>query len=173
MSKDILNDKPSVFDAYIESVSKKPTTFVVALNDRPAFVFRRTTAWDEMQSIRLAAINQTKAAQDGNIHAEMKKYLGQDPSVMGRAVHLAKRHVGFMGDDGLIEEPWGEAQFIRLSAIDSYGFNSLMEAVNEEIGVGWTVEDRNYFREQDRVGQEEPDGNATAPCSAADMEPAS
>lgn len=172
LNKDITTEGTSVFDSYIETVSRKPKTFAVLLEGRPTLVFRRTTDWDEMQSIRQRAINQTKAASEGNVHSAWKEFLSVDPTVAGRAVHLSSRHVGVLIDGELVQEKWEDLHFIKLAKLDPHGFNALMESVNNEVAVGWTVEDRDYFREASCKTQEEPDGDDSTAGSTPDMAPA-
>lgn len=170
------------FDAYLDELASKPATFTVRLDDRPPLVFRHTTEWDEAKEIRMAAINQTRAARDRNLLPEWLKYIGSDPTVMGQAVHLAKRSLGILAmkwvpcvppeDEqvraGLLESgrlreadgvwselkevltggPLGELRFLKMAKQDAHAFQSLVAAHDSEIGVGWTVEDQAYFREE-------------------------
>lgn len=131
----------------MESISTKPSSFVVILEGRPTFVFRRTKDWEELQSIRTAAVNQARCASKNQVHQEWIPYIGSDPSVVGRAVHLAKRHMGFIVDGKVVNEVWGELNFLKMAKADPHGFDTLMEAIAGEVTVGWTIEDRDYFRE--------------------------
>jgi hypothetical protein len=167
--KDISKESDSIFDSYLENITSRPSTFAVYLENRPTLVFKRTEDWDEMQAIRLAAINQVKAARDGNVHAAWKKYIGSDLAVVGRVTHLARRHVGLLVEGKLKATPLGELDFLKMAKIDPHGFSALMEAFNDEIGVGWTVEDRDYFREAEEASKEEQDAHAQAAGSTEDL----
>lgn len=170
MPNDIINEGGSTLDSYLENLSSKPARFAVRLQGRMTFAFRRTSDWDDLLRIRQRTVQQTKSVIDGNLIPEWKAYVSSDVTLIGKAVHLAARHIGVLVDGVLTGEPWSELDFLKLAKADPHGFTSLMDAVNEELGVGWTVEDQEYFRPEAGTVEAIPDGTAPVDGGPKDLE---
>lgn len=170
-TKDIASKGPEGFDQYLELISKKPTTFAIRLTDgRPALVFRRTVDFSEISQIKDKAVKATLAVMENNCPPAWKPYLKGDPSIAGRAVHFAERHVGYLKwvdcdqpetpgtnhrkigeqwqEERIVEERWETLQFLVMAAHDGEAFRALIDGLNAEIGVGVTSDDVSYFQRE-------------------------
>jgi hypothetical protein len=178
----------SIFDIYMQEVEKRAKQFVVRLSDRPSFVFGRDDGTEETRRITEEANKNVRLAVKGEIYSDWKELAGKDHMAIGRAVHMAERHRGFMVEKWVpCEEPtvkadgfklegdqwcqkvevfkaerWSVRQFLSIARRDPQAFMQLMEGLNDQLGVGMTSDDVAYFQEEAGRAEGEPLGAPTA-----------
>lgn len=179
MSKEPDLTYTSDFDAFIDGIVEETATFVVRLTDgRPPLVFRKTRNWDDLEVLKARVAKVIKMVQDRSMPATWKPFIGSNIAPVGHAVWFADRHVGYLKwfdcekpetegpqfrkvgeqwqEERIVEAPSSELTFIKMSAKDPHGFQSLHQAFFENVGVGWTSTDAAYFRKEEGTVQEEP-----------------
>ncbi len=162
------------FDEIMAEADSHAPNFRIKLTSYPhEFVFRRTRGWDDYRAIRDKAAEVVKATMKRIQPEEFMAVTGSDMLPVLRSVHFSMRHVGFIKtvwspcdepsepsdvfrktasgwqvkEEKFVDEPWGELSFLKLSQKDPHGFQSMVDALDAHISVGWSVEDRDYFRE--------------------------
>lgn len=177
---DITKTGLSEFDAYLENIAAKPATFAVRMfNGRPSLVFRRTIHHDEVKRIKDDALKAIQAVIENNYPSAWKPWIPNDLTVIGRAKHFAERHVGVLKwfdcdepteeqkglesfrqvgeqwqEERIVEEKWDELHFLMMAKRDGHGFQSLIDGMNEQLGVGYTSSDVTRFQREARPVQE-------------------
>lgn len=147
----------SCFDEYMGKLDARKPFFWVQISTFPhEFVFRHTRDWDDYKTIRSDAAKQLKAVTSNTILDSWRPFIGSDMLPVLRAVHLAKRHIGFRkaipGEEDEpttyvdIAEPWETLHFLKMSVRDPHGFQALVDALDAHIASGWQVDDLDYFR---------------------------
>lgn len=160
----------SAFDAWLDSIVEETKTFVVRLSDgRPPLVFRKTRNWDDLNAIKERVKKAILSVTDNAYPPAWKPFLASDITPVGQSVWMADRHVGYLEwrdcdepaeagpqfrklgeqwqEEVLVPISSSEFAFLKMSAKDPHGFQSLSQAFFDNVGVGWSASDANHFRE--------------------------